>query len=212
MGCGKRLRHSDSGMYWRRYMKTSETIKEGFRKLLETVAYDKITITDICQAAPVSKKTFYKYFDDKPGLVEAVYYDDFVAPIYDLYRLLPLHNIKSSSILVFDRAFETLYDNRDIYLNLLENYGRMQFIDLIIRSHEPVTRETLQGLELSELDLDFLSYYIAANNAMIKVRWMESGFKESPATMARLSNKWTMPHFFDDTSDEGAPFADKAPS
>ena len=173
-------------------METIEVVKKGFRELLEAMPYDKITVMSICRSASISKKTFYKYFASKPEIVQAIYYDDFIVPILELNRLLPLQNVKSAPTLITERDFKTLFENRKIYLNLLENYGRMQFIDLIIQNTESSCLKTMSSSGLSELDLEFSAYFIAATSAMIKIRWMEGGFKESPETMTKLLNTWVV--------------------
>jgi AcrR family transcriptional regulator len=176
-------------------METVDIIKREFRARLAAMPYDKITIKDICEGANVSKKTLYKYFAGKPEIVEALYYDDFVAPVEALQKILPVTNIKSASLLMSERDFETLYSQRDIYCNLLKNYGRMQFIDLIIRHTEDNNRRIYATRAIQGADLDFSAYYVAASSAMLKVRWMETGFKESPKAMAKLFIYWVMCRF-----------------
>jgi AcrR family transcriptional regulator len=175
-------------------METVDSIKEAFRSLLKTTPYDRISIMELCTTASISKKTLYKYFEGKPDIVETLIYDDIVAPVLELRRILPNNDIKSASILMIERDFETMYDNREMYKNLLKNFGRMEFIDIIISITEKLNLNVYSTLNLSEADLKYSSYFVAAANAMVKTRWIENNFEESPKQMAKLTSEWTLSH------------------
>lgn len=46
-----------------RYRKTRECIHATFRRLLQEVGYDKITVTMLTQQAKINRKTFYLHYD-----------------------------------------------------------------------------------------------------------------------------------------------------
>lgn len=52
------------------HLKTKLKLKEGFLSCLETTDFDKIGVSQIAQAAGVSRKTFYYHFTDKNELVQ----------------------------------------------------------------------------------------------------------------------------------------------
>jgi hypothetical protein len=175
-------------------METSEVIKEGFRDLLKTVPYDKITIVDICQAAAIAKRTLYKYFENKPELVQAIYYDDFIVPLVEVRKILPIDEMKSSQTHLSERDLKTLKDKRVIYENLLKNYGRMELIDLMIKNTQEFNHKVYTIQNFSIDDVEFASYFVATSSVMAKIRWMEGGFKESPERMAKLINDYSLSH------------------
>ncbi len=53
-----------------RVQKTIEAICAAFEKLLLEKDYDKISVTELCKLARISKKTFYVYYEDLDSLLE----------------------------------------------------------------------------------------------------------------------------------------------
>lgn len=53
-----------------RVQKTIEAINRAFRQLLCEKDYEKISVTELCSLAKVSKKTFYAYYADLNELLE----------------------------------------------------------------------------------------------------------------------------------------------
>jgi hypothetical protein len=126
-----------------------------------------------------------------------LYYDDFVAPTWETRKLLPVDEIKSMPQLMTERAFANFYDNRACYVNIIKNYGRMEFIDLVISLIEPMNREIYMAHGLKGDELEFVAFYVASTNAMLFLRWAEDGFKESPKRLAKRYITWVMRHFRD---------------
>ncbi|HBF76138.1 MAG TPA: hypothetical protein DDW71_12885 [Lactobacillus sp.] len=53
----------------KRIIKTERDIKQSFLNLLATTPFQKITVNQICDAALVSRSTFYEHFQDKYDLL-----------------------------------------------------------------------------------------------------------------------------------------------
>ena len=47
-------------------------IEQTFLELLTTKDYKDITVSEVCEAANVPRKAFYRYFDDKEGVLHAM--------------------------------------------------------------------------------------------------------------------------------------------
>lgn len=60
----------------KRVVKTKRTIKRTLVELLATMPFEKITVTELCRAADVSRITFYTYYDDKYALADELFRDD----------------------------------------------------------------------------------------------------------------------------------------
>ena len=72
-------------------MKTKRTIKRTLVELLATMPFEKITVTELCRAADVSRITFYTYYDDKYALADELFRDD-MAKAEERYRALQAEN------------------------------------------------------------------------------------------------------------------------
>lgn len=53
--------------------KTEQSIINGFIKCLQSTSFSRIFVSDICQAARVSRSTFYVYFNDKYDLLTSMF-------------------------------------------------------------------------------------------------------------------------------------------
>ena len=173
-------------------MGAADKIREGFRALLQTTPYDKITINHILKISDVSRKTFYKYFEGKPDLVAALYVKDVIEPIRAIRDNLTLEEIKSAPLLLTERGYQTLYDNRDIYTNLVKNFGETEMVRLMITHTCELNKSIYENYDFLGDDLDFVSYILATTKPMIFLYWMNEGFQKSPKKMAKLHNDWTM--------------------
>lgn len=56
----------------KRGRKTLKSIETAFNQLLLEKSFDVITVTDICDTADISRKTFYTYYADKYELIDSL--------------------------------------------------------------------------------------------------------------------------------------------
>lgn len=75
----------------KRIVKTKRAIKHALIALLKTTPFEKVTVTEICRTAEVSRITFYTYYEDKYALVDEVFADD-MAEAEATYRALQREN------------------------------------------------------------------------------------------------------------------------
>jgi AcrR family transcriptional regulator len=59
----------------RRILKTKKCLKDALHALLAQKPLEKITVTEICDAANTGRLTFYKYYTDKTNLLEDCFHD-----------------------------------------------------------------------------------------------------------------------------------------
>jgi AcrR family transcriptional regulator len=176
-------------------MEIVDSIESGFRTLLTNTVYDKITVDQICKVASVSKKTFYKHFESKHDLLIVLIHNDIIAPVLRLRAILPLDEIKSSPLLVTERTYQTLYENRAVYRNILASLGRTGLADLILTETYTFNCEVFGLMKMTPEETEYASYFVAASDAMIQARWLEQGCPTPPKQMAKLCGAWVMSHF-----------------
>ncbi|HMF74330.1 MAG TPA: TetR/AcrR family transcriptional regulator [Bryobacteraceae bacterium] len=70
-----------------RIRRTRQLLRQALEKLLETKEFDKISVQDIADTAPVNRATFYDHYPDKFALLDCL-----VAMRFD--ELLALRNVK----------------------------------------------------------------------------------------------------------------------
>lgn len=55
---------------------TEQTILESTKDLMRQTTIDKISVTDICEHAGISRRNFYRYFVDKNKVIETIFRAD----------------------------------------------------------------------------------------------------------------------------------------
>ena len=100
---------------------TKKALAEGLKSHLRRRDFSVITVDDICEAAGVSRRSFYRHFPDKYDLLNWLYYDEFVSTvderpdrtIWDYYPEICAH----------------LYSDRAFYLRAFDVTGQNSFRD-----------------------------------------------------------------------------------
>lgn len=59
----------------RRIIKTKKTLKKTLVDMLQEEPFEKISITDLCARAEISRITFYTHYSDKYALVDEIFQD-----------------------------------------------------------------------------------------------------------------------------------------
>jgi len=82
-----------------RVQKTYKSLIETFEALLQEKEFEKISVTEICEAAMIRRPTFYKHFLDK----------------YDFLAFYIKHKMN----IIFDHAFQNLNEEEDNFFILV---------------------------------------------------------------------------------------------
>lgn len=75
----------------KRIIKTKLNIKATFSKMLQTIPFEKISVTELCKRGNVGRITFYTYYDDKYALADEIV-EDYVKEALDNYHALQKKN------------------------------------------------------------------------------------------------------------------------
>ena len=164
-----------------RAMKKSKAqICSALMKLLQTKPYRRITVSQVCDSAGVSRPTFYKNFDSMDAVVR--------------FRLLQLKKN-------YDRSHSR---SGDICANLTEFYTFVRSnpeIDLLLTKSklfpvfEEIVREDYQarlanikGQALNRTVFEYLPGYLSATVVSLLRKWVESGYRQTPEQMGELAS------------------------
>lgn len=155
---------------------TREYIYGALFKLLETNNYDKLSVSDICAKAGVSRMSFYRNFSSK----------------YDL-AISSVKKIREDIKISIDNLEEkNHYTVTKQFFEVLKGYNKV----VIAYYNSELCRElvnTLTDEMISDFPNDMVSktskyipvYYFGAMTSVI-FEWIKLGTKESPDEMARI--------------------------
>lgn len=99
-------------------------LSQGIKSLMSEMKFEDITVADICKASAVSRRSFYRYFQDKYALLNYVHYDDYCR-FFDEKKT-------SHAWELFPSACAHLYENRKFYLNAFDVTGPGAFREFCI--------------------------------------------------------------------------------
>ncbi|MCL2888789.1 MAG: TetR/AcrR family transcriptional regulator [Eggerthellaceae bacterium] len=106
---------------------TKACLTEAFLSALETKPVSAVSVSSICEAAGISRKTFYKYYSDQFALLQALQEDLFIGFAEEL-KALPANIFDITPALI---AF--IGKHRVLVRVAFENWSAEGFIDRIIR-------------------------------------------------------------------------------
>ncbi|MDO4290575.1 MAG: TetR/AcrR family transcriptional regulator [Eggerthellaceae bacterium] len=176
-------------------VKTS--IEDAFKSVLKEKPYSKITVSEICDRACVSRRTFYKYFQDKEAIVGELFDRHVMKPLRDVHAILPLRDTKLMENVFIERMYESIYAERAYYTDLV---GPMRgcddtFLRVATWAIHAFNTEHIQRIVEGRADwkIDYVAYFFASSQAMLVQKWISDGMEVSPAELAELYNSITMP-------------------
>lgn len=169
---------------------TKRVLAQTLKELIKTQPFEKISVSDICNACGVSRKTFYYHFLDKYALVEWIFDNEFIT----MLRQSDIHELWS-----FIRALcDYFYREHSFYAQLLnfegQNSFRQYFREFMFHTIEPFilpeNAETIaiankEGLVPNTAE-DFYVRFLTDAILIAIFRWLTGGTKQTPEEFVTL--------------------------
>ena len=112
----------------KRIKKSKIALKQALASLLDTRAFDDITVAEICKKADISRITFYAHYDDKYQLAEDIF-DDLVRLATADFGNLQKENNPEGDVK------KSYFNLLECMLNLYENNSR--FLSVVTKEKNP---------------------------------------------------------------------------
>lgn len=164
-----------------------------FQQLVIEKDFKKLTVSEICEEANISRKTFYKFFKDKNDIVEQVLIRDILEPMEKLRELYI--NMELPSGMILDWQYQQFYKNRKFYERISEYTGQNSFYEFIVKHSTAIISDKLNSLEMPEVDREYMTYFYASSHALLLIKWIGDGMALPPKKIASYYEKWTIPIF-----------------
>jgi AcrR family transcriptional regulator len=165
------------------------------RKTLDDKPYNKITVQDLCDRAGLSRRTFYKHFEDKDAVARAMVHEDYIEPPLSMRSIMDLDKITSAWLLMTEQTYKTIYENRTRYLNLLANFGKLKLLEIIVDENYQFSKNVFANYDYDELEMDYAAYVMATVSAMTTIRGIEHVCDVPHTKMAQLYGTWIGAHW-----------------
>ena len=150
--------------------------------------YDEITVSEICSAADIPRKTFYRYFDGKDGVRQALLYHTMTD-----FRILQ-YGIKDGSSKTLCSEFEELFSFWKSKRDVLEAFDKSGLTGMLIERATSHAMSEFSDVEkyLSDFSKNekLVAYqFVISGLLAMTINWYRSGFAETLPNMARSAAK-----------------------
>ena len=147
---------------------TKQCLFDSLLHHLEEKPVSAITVSEVCEDAGVSRKTFYKYYSDQFALLLAMQDDLFIGFEEELRKLPP--NIFA----IVPALIRFVGKHRVLLRAVYENRGEGNFIDRVISYLFDAYKKEweLQNPQLSKKEVEFLFFYVVNGIVGIIGHWL----------------------------------------
>jgi len=161
--------------------------------------YQKITVRQLCDAAGISRQTYYQYFSNRDALLT-----DYVDTMFDaFYQAIegPIQEgTPAPGIGISTHLFAQWSNNREfaslVFQAGLESLLIRRFRSYITRVMGLYIRE--HGIPVTDPErLGYMTDYLAGASWMVLQRWVASDFSYAESELAGLFAQLTQPGFLD---------------
>lgn len=169
-----------------RYQQSDARIQNEFLKLVKTVGFDHITVSQIVKAAEINRSTFYAHYIDKEDLMEKMQ----LATIEEVLSNLPklsYENLQNASV-IRQRIIglcEGLYQRRDIFQLFIgpKSDGKFGF-RLTNRAQKEFQNNQLD--QRITIPAEYVNAMTGSTVINLMVTWMQREFKETPEEFSEI--------------------------
>jgi len=162
-------------MNYRIALQSKRMLMDGLIKLMETYDFSMITVTQICQEAGLSRRTFYRLYNTREDILDG-YMSMLAGGFIHMVTETSPHHYTEVAALYFE-----FWKQHEIFLNLLKKNKMLEIIYRISGEIAPaVFQKVKPDIELNVMTRSYcLSYSLGGLNGML-IRWVEDGMKLSP--------------------------------
>ncbi len=158
---------------------TRTTLIHCMRKLLRENRISRIKVSDICESAHISRRTFYRYYSDKYELMND-------AAFNYLYQNTEIRETDSQWD-VIEKCCKLMYRERTFFLHAFESKGQNGFWEEAVTFMIPFARkEYPDSGYLIDTCNDLMISGIYTMMRLIE-KWIKDGFPTDPETFCRRS-------------------------
>ena len=175
-------------------MGAKEAFEKSFRELVMRLPYWKITVTEICREAHLSRKTFYDNFQDKEEILEAIFENDVVKPILTMNSLLSANQSRDLMEMYMQNVYTPIYKDKEFYQRLVRPMKGVDdtFIRVVTNSLEKLNHQIMADFSPAEgIEREYVAYFFASSQAMLMQKWIFDGMPLTPEDFGTLYKKLT---------------------
>ena len=143
---------------------TKRALASSLKELMKTKPFSKISVSDICEACDMNRKSFYYHFKDKYDLVNWIYHNEFIRVVVQKEQQTGWDLLEELCIY--------FYENHSFYRKLLNVDGQNSFSEYFWDIVMSILSNDMEEAFGEDDNLDFyVNFYSDAFVCAIK-RWL----------------------------------------
>ena len=164
---------------------TKECLYESFLHFLEDKPVPDITVSEICDRAGISRKTFYKYYPDQFGLLASMQ-NDLFARYREQLESSPADVREITPVLI-----RFADENRTLVKAVFANRGEGNFIDRMVDDLWATYRPDWERAnpDMAPIEVEYLFCYIVSGLVGIVRHWLYEHPEMDAAQVAERANR-----------------------
>lgn len=174
---------------------TSYMIEQSLRSLVLEKPYNKITVSDICERAYLSRKSLYAYFDNKESILASIIYKDVIEPLQTINDLFTVEQAYEMNPMIYEKMYEQIFQDSDFYSALVRPMKGSDdtFIKILTRAIYDLDIQLLSRLGFTggSRKADYVAYFFASSQAMLVQKWISDGLPYTPQQLSDLYRELT---------------------
>lgn len=178
-------------------------------RLMTQKRYDDITVSEICEAAKLPRKSFYRYFDGKEGAMQSLLYHtmmDFHV-FSDSMNNNPTDNSRKEKR-TLQGEFEEFFAFWKTKREFLEAFDKSKLIGLLVESSTGYAMSEFGNIQKFLADGDDMEkkrvfQFSICGLMTLTVDWYRSGFAETVPNIARIAARLISKPLFPDLDKMG---------
>lgn len=165
-----------------RYQKTETLLRSALLTLLKTKPIGQVTTTELCEAADISRNTFYAHYDSPAALLESIE-NEFIEIVMEFVNAT-IETADYRSLI--ELVCQAMVDHQEFSAILLSENGNPNYLTRFISTmHSRVIDLWSRSSHLNRSDLELLYDYTTFGVERCIRRWTETGFQLPPKELAR---------------------------
>lgn len=160
--------------------KTGEQIEHCFMQLVRERKSVRLHVTELCEYAGISRKTFYNHFADLGDVLESIYRQTVDSVLLECFDR---HYSTEEFLLHIYRTFQA---DKEFFIPALRENTQNSFTEIMISHCRRAFNSIFCDYITDEDELDYLSYKYAALNALLVQKWGREGMQQTPEFMTRV--------------------------
>lgn len=151
---------------------TKNALAASLKNLMLERPFEKISVSDICEACGMNRKSFYYHFKDKYDLVNWIFCMDFLGK-------MDISSYRTGWDAVLDICMR-FYADRGFYEPALKIEGQNSFREYVIDTIRPLLRYYIADMYNKDEEQEFFITFFGDAFLSAIMRWMSEGMKMTP--------------------------------